>query len=210
MPRGQNGYASLHRVIAAGSPWTTAGDALGAHPAALGEPVLLDGLLRVHRAGWFISARTGEERGERLAVDVDEADAEALGDVARRRSRGRLHRATDGAEQALERCCAARRTRRRRQAGRATMRMSQPWPVSLGAWRRISRTRRRTAVALDGASEASTGRDAEAVVIAAIGYEADDHEPIRPGAALRADAREVLSGAKRRHGPPSGLPGVRR
>jgi hypothetical protein len=47
-------------------------------------------------------------------------------------------------------------------------------------------------------------------VIAAIRYEADDHESIRPRAPLRADAREVLPGAECRHGPPQGLPGVRR
>jgi hypothetical protein len=47
-------------------------------------------------------------------------------------------------------------------------------------------------------------------VIAAIGDETDDHESARPGAALLADAGEVLSGAERRHGPSSGLPDFRR
>ena len=85
--------------------------------------------------------------------------------------------------------------------GRATMRMSQPWPVSLGLRRRISRNAPAHAITLDGASEAASGRDAEAVVIAAIGYEADDHESVRAGVALRADAREVLPGTECRHGP---------
>ena len=65
-------------------------------------------------------------------------------------------------------------------------------------------------VAPDGASEASPCRDAEAIVIAAIRYESDDHESVRPRAPLRADAREVLSRAECRHGPPQGLPAVRR
>ena len=65
-------------------------------------------------------------------------------------------------------------------------------------------------VALDGASEASPSRDAEAVVIAAIGYEADDHESVRAGVAFRADAGEVLPGTECRHGPLLGQPAVRR
>ena len=68
VPRGRIGCASLHRVIAAGTPGTAAGDALGTHPAALREPVLLDGLLRVLRAGWFIPARAGEE-AEKASCD---------------------------------------------------------------------------------------------------------------------------------------------
>ena len=63
-------------------------------------------------------------------------------------------------------------------------------------------------VTLDGASEASSGRDAEAVVIAAIGYEADGQVSIRPGATLPADAREVLPGTKCRHGPLQGQPAI--
>ena len=66
------------------------------------------------------------------------------------------------------------------------------------------------AITPDGASKASTSRDAETVVITGIGNEADDHEPIRPGATFLANAGEVLSGTERRHGPTSGLPDVRR
>ena len=63
-------------------------------------------------------------------------------------------------------------------------------------------------VSLDRASEAPSSRDAEAVVIAAIGYEADDHESVRAGTALPADAGEVLPGTERRHGPLLGQPAI--
>ena len=66
------------------------------------------------------------------------------------------------------------------------------------------------AITLDGASKASTSRDAEAVVIVGIGNEADDHEPVRPRATLLANTGEVLPGTECRHGPTSGLPDVRR
>ena len=66
------------------------------------------------------------------------------------------------------------------------------------------------AVTLDGASEASSSRDTEAVVIAAIGYEADDHESVRAGVALLADASKVLPGTECRHGPLLDQPAVRR
>lgn len=60
----------------------------------------------------------------------------------------------------------------------------------------------------DSASEASSGRDAEAVVIAAIGYEADGQRSIRPGATLLADAREVFPSSECRHGPLLGQPAI--
>jgi hypothetical protein len=66
------------------------------------------------------------------------------------------------------------------------------------------------AVSIDSAAQPPCGRDSEAVVIAGIWNEADDHEPVGPGAAARSDAREVLPGPKCRHGAPSGGPGVRR
>ena len=64
------------------------------------------------------------------------------------------------------------------------------------------------AIAPDGASEASTGRDAVAVVIAAIGDETDGHEPIGPGAALPADTSEVFPSTECRHGPVPGPPAI--
>ena len=65
-------------------------------------------------------------------------------------------------------------------------------------------------VALDRATEVPADRDAETVMIEPIGCEADDHESVRPGASSLADAREVCPGPERRHGPPLGLPTVRR
>ena len=57
------------------------------------------------------------------------------------------------------------------------------------------------AIPLHRASEASSSGNAKAVVVAAIGHEADDHEPVRPRTTIRADAREVLPRAERQHGP---------
>ena len=65
-------------------------------------------------------------------------------------------------------------------------------------------------VALDRTTEVPAGRDAKAIMVEPIRYQADDHESIRPGASSLADAREVRPGPESRHGPPLGLPAVRR
>ena len=64
-------------------------------------------------------------------------------------------------------------------------------------------------VAHDGAAESSTGRDADAVVVATVGHEADDHQPTGACPAVGPDAVEVATRAEGRHGTRMG-PAVRR
>src|SRR5687767_2376793 len=66
--------ASLaNRVIPARIPRVTPGDALGAHPAPLQQPVLRDRLLRVVRTGRLVSTRW-RQPGEHDPVELDEPD----------------------------------------------------------------------------------------------------------------------------------------
>src|SRR5689334_489831 len=64
-------------VIAAPAPRMAAGDAAHPHPAALDEPVLLDGLLRVARAGGLV-ATTRRHPREDDPVQPDHPDADLL------------------------------------------------------------------------------------------------------------------------------------
>ncbi len=65
-------------------------------------------------------------------------------------------------------------------------------------------------IARDGSTDAATRSDSEAIVAEGVWNEADDHEPMSPGTALRLDAGEVLPGTQCRHGAPPGVPAVRR
>ena len=59
------------------APGVAAGDPSGAHPAALEEAVLLDGLLRVARAGRLVAAARRQPR-EHDPVELDQPDPDAL------------------------------------------------------------------------------------------------------------------------------------
>src|SRR6185503_2306191 len=60
----------------------TARDPASAHPAAADEPVFLDRLLRVVRAGRFVATARRQPR-EHDAVEPDEPDPDRLHDPAR-------------------------------------------------------------------------------------------------------------------------------